>query len=113
MSHTFESDPHEVVTYYPGRSISFTVLGNPTPKRRSFKLRSGHVINPSLQDEKNFRTATLEVLGDTVTIFPLFQARDSLFIELSFIMISGLRNTDIDNLIKFVFDAMKGIGHYV
>jgi hypothetical protein len=109
MSGAFQSDPHGVVSYHPGRSISFTVLGNPIPKKSSFKLQNGHVINPSMKDEKTFRNATLEVLGDRTTTVPLFKARDSLFIEIRFILTGGLRNTDIDNLIKLVFDAMKGV----
>lgn len=106
--HPFAVDTDGVVSYIPHVMISFEVLGNPRTWRRPTLGSNGHLYNPSRNDEEEFKETVKKIIGPG-KYSPLFQSGDSLSVTLKFFMSHALRNSDVDNLIKFVFDSLKGV----
>ena len=111
--------PSQINTISP---IQFTVLGEPQPLVRHRSTRFGHVYNPSAADQKLF-------LQKSLSFLPHQPLTDPLRLEVSFFFsrpkahyrsgkhahilredspIWCTNRKDLDNLVKFVMDALNG-----
>ena len=100
---------------YTGSTISFVVEGKPRPKPRAGSSPSGRRYNPSAAAEKDFAAAITTALQHES--FSKFKAGSLLSAEMEFLFPpnsnpsprSICNTADVDNLIKFVLDALNDI----
>ena len=104
----FTVDTEGVMSFVPGEMISLDVTGNPLPLKRPIWLNRHHIFNPSRAKQEQFRQAVKATIGGSLTT-PIFQSGVPLYVRLKFVMTGAVRNADVDNLQKFVFDALRGV----
>jgi Holliday junction resolvase RusA-like endonuclease len=111
-----------------GRSLSFVVKGKPTVQRRiSMSFRNRRFFDPSSHDKRLFKQAVRkEMLECDLTIFPYFSYATPLQLTVRFVVPVPRTDVvmlptphllphawpfphrqDIDNLLKFVLDALE------
>ena len=95
------------------KSICFSVMGDPhTELRPAMTRKHSKVCNPSKPHEKQFAAAALAAMEEQLHSFD----RDvPLRMDVEFRFSAGtniFQKPDIDNLCKFVLDAMKGVLHH-
>jgi len=96
--------------------IHFTVKGPPVSKKRVATSRFGNKYNPSAASEKKFAKVALKVLKRAPNVFPKGTPL-RINLQFRFARRSMATTPDVDNLVKFVMDALNGIvyhdGHQV
>jgi len=89
--------------------VHFSLIGMPVAKKRPGVARNGHRYNASRAEEDDFAMATKSVLPSP---FSGFDSTCMLVMDVAFVYPSKkniLATADVDNLAKFVMDAMNGI----
>jgi Holliday junction resolvase RusA-like endonuclease len=105
--------------------ISFSIPGDPLPLQRHRSTLSGHTYNPSAKAQKIFLEACVDKLPSSPLVGPIelhidfYLARPKNHYrtgKFSHILKEDAplwcsRKSDIDNLIKFVMDAINGVAY--
>jgi Holliday junction resolvase RusA-like endonuclease len=95
--------------------IYFEVNGKPAPKQRAAFGRNGNRYNPSKLEEQQFAEVVVSLCRRNVHSVPIFSSGVLLAVQITFYFplkkdcASLCNEADIDNLCKFVFDALNGI----
>lgn len=94
--------------------IHFAVKGPPLSKKRVATSRFGNKYNPSAASEKKFAKVAVKVLSKLKRAPKVFEKGTPLRINLQFRFArrSMAMTPDIDNLVKFVMDALNGIVYH-
>ena len=96
-------------------SLSWSVSGRPVPQQRArFATRTGHVYDPSSQQKQAFLKASIEAcpLPDEP-----FQGPLKIVLKFTYKHVKKRKRhhtsrPDVDNLVKFVLDALQGPSGY-
>ena len=100
-----------IVGHGDNLSVEITIPGIPVaqPRPRG-RLVNGRIIvfNPASRELNAFRRSVRECLGGlSVGMFPMFDIAVSLEVKAIF-FVSNMRK-DVDNMLKFVLDALQGV----
>jgi len=91
--------------------LLFDVLGSIQTKLRPCRGKNGNIYNPSKSAEKEFKECVSEILcGNNLPIFD-HTLLLNVTIKFHFNVSSSKKLPDVDNCIKFVLDALKGVAY--
>jgi Holliday junction resolvase RusA-like endonuclease len=109
----FFSNSHTSAFSYTTKRVYFEVVGRPVQKKRAARGKYSNCYNPSQSDEKEFASIVKDVCFAHLGRVPTFQHTLALAVDVRFLFpdqgSSIFATADIDNLCKFVLDALKGI----
>lgn len=106
------SPPNDAIVEWSRNKICFEILGTPRAKKRAAYGTRGHRYNASQAEEQQFAATVKSVLSDSTGSVPTFDSSALLCMDVGFVFPAGkklLATADVDNLCKFVMDALNGV----
>jgi Holliday junction resolvase RusA-like endonuclease len=98
---------------YTTNAMYFEVAGRPVPKKRAARGRNNNCYNPSQPEEREFASVVNDTFLGRLGRIPAFQRTLALAVDVCFVFpnqgSSIVATADIDNLCKFVLDALNGV----
>jgi Holliday junction resolvase RusA-like endonuclease len=98
---------------YTTNRVYFEVAGRPLHKKRAARGKNNNCYNPSRSEEKEFASVVKDIFVERLGRVPTFQRTLALTVDVRFLFpdrgSSIFATADIDNLCKFVLDALNGI----
>jgi Holliday junction resolvase RusA-like endonuclease len=98
---------------YTTNAVYFEVNGRPVPKKRAAWGRNNNCYNPSQSEEREFASVVNDTFVGRLGQVPSFHHTLALAIDVCFKFpnqgTSIMATADIDNLCKFVLDALNGV----
>jgi Holliday junction resolvase RusA-like endonuclease len=109
----FFSNSHASAFSYTTNRLYFEVAGRPVQKKRAARGRNNNCYNPSQSEEREFASVVNDIFVEHLGRVPTFQRTSALTVDVRFLFpdqgSSIFATADIDNLCKFVLDALSGI----